>query len=314
MKPTPVALLACALLAGCVASRTPRPLPPLQRPAAFSATPDEQASSNAALPSAELLLAPLIWGNAAAPILLLGEQHDAPQHQQLERDVVRLLLRHGRLAALALEMAEQGRSTAGLNSDASEVDVQAALGWNDIGWPWASYGPAVMLAVRDGVPVLGANLPRNQQRDAMKNEALDAQLTSSSLQKQQNLIEASHCGLLAATQLRPMTRIQIARDRAMADTLVQALGRTAPLSPEQRSSGRPVVLLLAGSGHADRELGVPQHLPAQVKVASIRLLADNPAQHSASTQPFDAVWPTPALPPKDYCAEFRASMQAKPQP
>ena len=170
-----------------------------------------------------------------------------------------------------------------------------------------------MLAVRDGVPVLGANLPRNQQRDAMKKEALDADLTSTSLRKQQDLIEASHCGLLAATQLRPMTRIQIARDKAMAQTLVQALGRTAPLSPEQHSSGRPVVLLLAGSGHADRELGVPQHLPAQVKVVSIRLLADKPA-HAAKTQPFDAVWPTPALPPKDYCAEFRASMQAKPQP
>lgn len=275
---------------------------------------DGQASSNAALPSAELLLAPLIWGNDAAPILLLGEQHDAPQHQQLERDVVRLLLRHGRLAALALEMAEQGRSTAGLKSDASEADVQTALAWNEIGWPWTSYGPAIMLAVRDGVPVLGANLPRNQQRDAMKNETLDAELTSSSLQKQQDLIEASHCGLLAATQLRPMTRIQIARDKAMADTLVQALGRTAPLSPEQRSSGRPVVLLLAGSGHADRELGVPQHLPAQIKVVSIRLLADNPSQHAANAQPFDAVWPTPALPPKDYCTEFRASMQAKPQP
>lgn len=276
--------------------------------------PNVQAGSDTALPSADLLLAPLVWGSAPPQILLLGEQHDAPQHQTLERDVVRLLLRHGRLSALALEMAEQGRSTAGLKSDASEADVQTALGWNEIGWPWATYGPVVMLAVRDGVAVLGANLPRNQQRTAMKDEALDARLASSSLQKQQDLIEASHCGLLAATQLRPMTRIQIARDKAMADTLVQALDRTAPLSPEQHRSGRPIVLLIAGSGHADRELGVPQHLPLQVKVASIRLLADNSAQPATDAQPFDAVWPTPALPPKDYCAEFRASMQAKAKP
>jgi len=244
---------------------------------------------------------------------MLGEQHDAPQHQQLERDVVRLLLRHGRLSALALEMADQGRSTSGLKNDASEDKVQTALGWNEIGWPWATYGPAVMLAVRDGVVVLGTNLPRNQQRNAMQNEELDALLTDASLKKQQDLIEASHCGLLAENQLRPMTRIQIARDKAMADALVQTLGRTAPHSPEQSSTGRPVVVLIAGSGHVDRELGIPQYLPPQVKVASIRLLAANkPAQPATNGQPFDAIWPTPALPPKDYCAEFRASMQAKP--
>lgn len=314
MKSTHTALLACVLLASCTAARTPAQILQTQTALLATSSPSGQANSDIALPSADLLLEPLVWGSTPPQILLLGEQHDAPQHQTLERDVVRLLLRHGRLSALALEMAEQGRSTSGLKSDASEADVQTALGWNEIGWPWATYGPAIMLAVRDGVVVLGANLPRNQQRSAMKNEALDAQLTSVSLQKQQDLIEASHCGLLAVTQLRPMTRIQIARDKAMADTLVQALGRTAPLSPEQHRSGRPIVLLIAGSGHADRELGVPQYLPLQVKVASIRLMADNPAQPATDAQPFDAVWPTPALPPKDYCAEFRASMQAKPQP
>jgi uncharacterized iron-regulated protein len=293
-------LLASLLVAGCASTS---PLAPVD---ASTAQPNADTF-------ADTFLQPLIAGRTAPHILLLGEQHDAPQHQQLERDVVRLLLRHGRLAALALEMAEQGKSTAGLQTDASDAQVQAALGWNEAGWPWAAYGPAIMLAVREGVPVLGANLPRNQQRDAMRNSALDARLTIASLQKQQDLIEASHCGLLAATQLRPMTRIQIARDKAMADTLVQAMKRTPPLTPEQRSSGPPLVLLLAGSGHADRALGVPQHLPPQVKIMSIRLQAMN-AGPVDEAQPFDAVWPTVALQPKDYCAELRASMQAQPKP
>ena len=42
-----------------------------------------------------------------AEILLMGEQHDAPEHQQLQTAVVQALAGHGRLAALALEMADR---------------------------------------------------------------------------------------------------------------------------------------------------------------------------------------------------------------
>jgi uncharacterized iron-regulated protein len=38
-----------------------------------------------------------------ADILLMGEQHDAPSHQQLQRTVVQLLAEQGMLAAVALE-------------------------------------------------------------------------------------------------------------------------------------------------------------------------------------------------------------------
>src|SRR6478609_3129918 len=84
--------------------------------------------------------------------LLLGEQHDASEHQVIERETVEALAGRGQLATLAIEMAEQGNSTAHLPADASEAQVQAALSWDDKGWPWAAYGPAVMAAVRAGVP------------------------------------------------------------------------------------------------------------------------------------------------------------------
>ena len=84
------------------------------------------------LPDVALRIAALL----PADVILLGEQHDAPDHQYLERAVVLELARRGRLAALAIEMAEQGHSTAGLPRGASEAAVQAALRWNDAGWPW----------------------------------------------------------------------------------------------------------------------------------------------------------------------------------
>ena len=142
-------------------------------------------------------------------LLLLGEQHDAPEHQQIHAEVVQTLAQQGRLAALALEMADTGTSTAGLPRDASEDAVQKALQWNDKGWPWKHYGPAVMAAVQAGVPVLGANLPRARMRDAMADTTLDARLPPPALLAQQDAIRTGHCKLLPETQTLPMTRIQV---------------------------------------------------------------------------------------------------------
>ena len=237
-----------------------------------------------------------------ADVLLLGEQHDAPAHQQLQRQTVQWLAARGALAALALEMAEQGRSTAGLPRDASEADVQHALAWRDAGWPWKTYRPVVMAAVRAGVPVLGANLPAARQREAMRDAALDARLPPAALAEQQQRVRDGHCGLLPESQIGPMTRVQIARDIAMADTVRAA-----------RQPGR-TVLLVAGNGHVHRALGVPLHLPPDLttKVLSAQSGQAQAAIDSevtdtlpAHTSGADLLWPTPPVPPRDYCAELR---------
>ena len=61
-----------------------------------------------------------------ADALLLGEQHDAPAHQRIHQQVVQVLAAQGQLAALVLEMANQGGSTRGLPAQATEADIQAA--------------------------------------------------------------------------------------------------------------------------------------------------------------------------------------------
>jgi len=239
-------------------------------------------------PGADAPVARRVAALLPADALLLGEQHDAPDHHRIERETVEALAAEGRLAALAIEMAEAGRSTERLPAGASEAQVQAALAWSDKAWPWAAYGPTVMAAVRAGVPVLGANLPRARMKNAMEDVSLDAQLSDGARQAQRQAVREGHCNLLPESQIVPMTRIQVARDRAMAQTLVKAAqpGRT--------------VLLVSGSGHANRALGVPQHLPIELKAKSVRLLAgDGPGAD------FDAVWRTPALPAKDYCASLR---------
>ena len=225
-----------------------------------------------------------------ADVLLLGEQHDASAHQAIEEQVVAALAARGELAALALEMADSGHSTAGLPTGASEAQIRSQLRWDNDAWPWAAYGPAVMAAARAGVPVLGANLPRADMRASMADTQLDQRLPAPAFKAQQQLIRQGHCDLLPESQITPMTRIQIARDRRMADTLAQAL-----------QPGK-VVLLLSGSVHADKRLGVPQHLPAGLRVKSVRLLAGG---QGLAGESFDSVWGTEATPDKDHCAGLR---------
>ena len=225
-----------------------------------------------------------------ADVLLLGEQHDASAHQAIEQQVVATLADRGQLAALALEMADSGQSTAGLPANASEEQTRSRLRWDQAAWPWAAYGPAVMAAVRAGVPVLGANLPRGDMRSSMAYTQLDQRLTGPSLKAQQQLIRQGHCNLLPESQITPMTRIQIARDRRMADTLAKVV-----------QPGK-VVVLISGSVHADKQLGVPQHLPAGLQVKSVRLLAGG---QTLPGEAFDSVWATEAVPDKDYCAGLR---------
>lgn len=184
-----------------------------------------------------------------ADAVLVGEQHDDITHQQIEHDLVQSLAGRGRLAAVAIEMAEQGTSTAGLPRAADESTVQASLRWDDKGWSWDAYGPTVMAAVRAGVPVLGANLPRERLAAAMRDASLDATLDTQALEAQREAVRRGHCDLLPAAQIGPMVRVQLARDRTMARTVADAAqpGRT--------------VLLVAGAGHVDAMLGVPRHLP-----------------------------------------------------
>lgn len=267
-----VVLASATALMGCATSRTT--VTPLE--------PTTLAAELRALPPGTLLL--------------LGEQHDADDHQRLARLSVEQLASQGRLAAVVLEMAERGASTQGLPRDAGDTEVRERLRWNPAGWPWERYGPVVMAAVRAGVPVWGGNLPRAAMRDAMRDTSLDARVSPAALQTQFHNIREGHCGLLPEAQIPGMARIQVARDVAMAQTLADV------------AAADRVVLMLAGGQHILRDRGAPVHLPPDLNRRTQATLmvagADNRAEPGT-----DRVWRTPATPPRDHCAELRQQMQ-----
>ncbi|MDP4608560.1 MAG: ChaN family lipoprotein [Burkholderiaceae bacterium] len=241
-----------------------------------------------------------------AGVLMLGEQHDAPEHQQLHALVVAHLLSQERLAAVVIEMAHAEGQTTALADTASEAQVQQALHWNDDEWPWASYGPAIMRAVRAHIPVLGGNLQRAQVTAAMQDNNLQNAVSPGVWAHHLEAVYTGHCALVPKTQLAPMARVQVARDQRMAQTIERAV-----------VPGK-VVLLLTGSAHANKRVGVAQHL--RVPSVSIQLAATSGADtysHSKTGQDldtsnaFDWVWATPELAPVDYCAQFKAQIKRK---
>jgi len=245
---------------------------------------------------AQMAPAPAPWPGVLqtllpADLLLLGERHDAPEHQQLQREAVQWLAGQGRLAALVMEMAEQGRSTEGLPRDASETAVQAALAWNDGAWPWRQYGPVAMAAVRAGVPVLGGNLPRRELRTALTDSTLEALLSPQALERQRQAVRDGHCGLLPEPRVPGMARVQVARDLRMAQAAAAA-----------RRPGQ-VVLLVAGAAHTKRSLGVPLHAPADLQTKVVIAHA-GPAEEAIKNEA-DWLQQTPELPPDDACAPLR---------
>ena len=62
-----------------------------------------------------------------ADVLLLGEQHDAPEHQVIHSQVIAVLAQRSLLGAVALEMADAGATTAALHPSSTELQAPSAL-------------------------------------------------------------------------------------------------------------------------------------------------------------------------------------------
>jgi len=247
------------------------------------------------------------WGQAdwrsqvktlpTSELLLLGEQHDALEHQELARLSVQSLASKQKLSALLLEMVDDGQNTKGIPIDSTESDVRERLQWNDAGWSWSNYGPIIMQAVRQGVPVIGSNLPNSEMSKVMSDVSWDAQVSSAVLSAHRESMIKGHCGLLPDSQVPAMARIQVARDERMARTAEQWMykGKT--------------VLLLAGAEHVKKDRGIPLllNLSAIDKTSVVWMQAGTSANQDPTIA--DVNWQTPPIAPKDYCAELAKSLK-----
>ena len=291
-----VVLLSCLMLLAACQGRPMLPLPvplaPLGHEHADLGRIVDLASGRTIDP--EQLLDRL----ALAERVLVGEQHDNPDHHALQLWLLRELSRLRPQGSVLMEMlnpdqqnkVDQARTAA--RAGQAITDPFDTLAWQP-GWDWSLYGPLVMHQLRQPYPLLAANLDRAEIMQIYRQRPVLGGERSGAAEVQERLladIRESHCGLLPDSQLPAMLAVQQQRDRRMAEALLAA--------PQPS-------LLLAGAFHVRKDLGVPLHLADLSAQAGSAVLILAEVGRAVDATMADYVWFTAAQPEQDHCAKLR---------
>lgn len=278
-------------LAGCQAS-----LPPLPAWQSSEGRDSAQLGQIRDLASGRLINPEqLVEQLASAPRVLVGEQHDNPDHHALQLWLLRALESRRPQGSLLLEMLQpeqQPLVDALQHGGPPPQDLPKALAWQD-GWDWTFYGPIVREALAQPYPLLSANLSPGEIRQAYRQPVNPPGARSNAanvLQELREQVRAGHCNLLPDSQLPAMLAVQQQRDRRIAERLLNA--------PQP-------ALLFAGSYHARKDLGVPLHLADLGAKGDSKVLLLAQVGEAVEPGMADFVWYTAALPEQDYCAQLR---------
>ncbi len=230
------------------------------------------------------------------PVVLLGEVHDNAAQHALRLRAFEAWLASGARPALVLEQFDRERQPAidRLRERVPPPDADAVIAaGGSTGWAWDFYKPFISLALRHGLPIVAANVSRDDarkvMRDGLQAGGFDPSVPDDVLSGQAQGIEDSHCGQIDNGTARRMALAQVARDQAMARLLDSHADRG--------------VLLLAGNGHVRTDIGVPRWLaPAtRGRSESIGLLE----RDSPGADHFDRVLFTDPQARQDPCASLR---------
>jgi uncharacterized iron-regulated protein len=210
-------------------------------------------------------------------IVLLGEVHDNAAQHALRAAVLRQLLVKGARPAIAFEQFDRERQPdieRARRERPGDADYLIAQAKGRDDWQWDFYRPFVALALEYDLPIVAANLSRNEAmhvaikgwpavfdartRNELKLDALPADFW----RKQEEVIAIGHCNLLSREELPARARAQMARDIVMARSIRPYVDRG--------------VVLLAGNGHVRRDIGVPFWMDTEARgVISIGVLERN---------------------------------------
>ncbi len=262
----------------------------------------------------------LIEELATADFRLLGETHDNPDHHRLQAWVIGKIVGQGKHPAIIFEMIERNQSTALqdylANPDAGAAGLGAALGWKERGWPdWSIYQPIAEAAMELGLKINFGNENRTIVRemavngleslgaDRLEDLKLDIPLSEPLGTALSSQIVEAHCDMLPQDVATAMAGAQRLRDAVMAEQMVL-------------NGGAGDAVLIAGSGHARTDRGVPWYLARRApgkKTLSLMfveakddlnlrdMIPLNPDHDPAA----DYFWFTPRAERPDPCEEMR---------
>src|SRR5471032_3292410 len=228
---------------------------------------------------------------AAAPRVIVGEQHDQLSHHHIEQWLLQQLQGRRPQGSVLLEMlnpdqqakVDQAKSWLKDHPQAMPDQLAQQLAWQ-ASWKWDQYGELVTEVMRAPYPVWSANLDRSEIRQmfvdkpAVQGKFSDLANDGQVQNRLKEIIRAMHDNQIDEPRLAAMLAIQQQRDRRMAERLLAA----------------PVpALLIAGAYHAHQDLGVPLHVRDLTGGAAPLVLVLARQGAVVSRAQADLVWFTP---------------------
>ncbi|AZN35212.1 ChaN family lipoprotein [Iodobacter ciconiae] len=196
---------------------------------------------------------------AGKSYVLMGEVHDNALGHRARFQVLEKAVKAGWRPAIAMEQFDVERQ-ADLDQARLEQPDNPDYLIQKVGgkrWDWPLYRPVIMLAMHYGLPIIAANLSRQDASRVVKSGlaalanaeemGLAQPLPAGLLAAQREEVRVGHCNKLPENLLDGMALAQIARDAVMAKVMKPYHARG--------------VVLLAGNGHVRRDWGVPLWLP-----------------------------------------------------
>ena len=236
------------------------------------------------------------------PLVLLGEVHDNAAQHAMRAEALRALLESGARPALLMEQfdrerqAELDRALARSGTTPDAVIAAATPADPSMqGWSWLFYKPYIALAIEYKLPIVAANVSRDDTRrllkDGLSSLGFEARVPADIEAAQASAIVDGHCGMIDTAMAGRMVGAQVARDQFMARAI--------------EANGANGAVLIAGNGHVRRDVGVPRWLSAAARERSVAIGLLEPGDASAAA--FDVAFTTAAQPRSDPCEGMRGA-------
>jgi len=235
-------------------------------------------------------------------VLLLGEVHDNPQGHRQRYELLRQRVEAGWRPAIAMEQFDRenqdllDKAQKGCLDAACVIRVAGGTGWD-----WQLYYPVIQLALTYQLPLVAANLSRNDASRVVRDGVqatfdpqsvaayhLDQPLPADIVSGQQREIAAGHCNMLSDMMAGGMVNAQISRDIWMAKLLREQQPRD--------------VVLIAGNGHVRKDIGVARWINLQEPRLSVR--SEGFLEADEGPGRYDVVHLLPPQKRADQCAQF----------
>ena len=265
---------------------------------------------------------------ASAPIVILGEVHDNPDHHRIQAALLRAFARgRAKPPAVIFEMIPTDKAGAlSALRGAKKLTAGAVfdiVDWDHSGWPKrAIYAPVMKAAVETGGLPVPAGLPKDQVRPLARKgvSMLDAErraelklapLPAAQQKAMEKEIVKSHCDMIPASAAKAMSHVQRVRDALMGKALHDGW----------KTKGSAV--LIAGDGHARKDRAAPFYLarhegaprPLVVWLAEVnekdKTVRDVLPKDANPEEIADIIIITPRARREDPCARFKRFMDHK---